>query len=205
MVICCAGIMNPPGVKPVMSADGVEEQWAVNYLGHVQLLNILTPLLRVQPPDRDVRVLLATCPGYLVGQLDTDDLIWTKRSYPKWSPWKLYGATKAALMAYGVEQQRQHAAYKRPDGAPNNVRVYNIDPGFTRTLMMKRWLSLGSILGLLVYLVTWPIWWLCLKSPKSGAQTFLTAAMSPECAQGEGGRLLKECKNHEYVPLVLGS
>ncbi len=40
----------------------------------------------------------------------------------------------------------------------------------------------------------WPIWWLVLKSPEQGAQTFLYAAMEAEFARGEGGVLLKECK-----------
>lgn len=202
MVVCCAGIMAPPGAQKRESIDGVEEQWAVNYLGHFHLLNLLAPLLRAQPPDRDVRVLLATCPSYLLGDLDIDDLIHEKRPYPKWKPWKIYGASKLALMTISLEMQRQFEAYQRRDGAPNNVRLFNVDPGVTRTPGTRRWLTLGSLLGLAAYLVTWPLWWLSLKSPISGAQGFLSAAMSPECGQGEGGKMLKECRNHKYIPSI---
>ncbi|TGZ84892.1 NAD(P)-binding protein [Ascodesmis nigricans] len=211
MVICCAGVMAPPGVEKRLVGDtredasgkgGVEEQWAVNYLGHVHLLELLMPLLRVQPMDRDVRVLLATCPSYLLGELDVNDLLHSARPYPKWAPWRVYGATKLALMTYAVETQRRFHEYKRPDGGKNQVRVFCVDPGVSRTLGTRRWISMGSIPGLLAYLLTWPLWWLILKSPESGAQSFLTAAMSIECARGEGGVMIKECKKHKYVSFL---
>jgi hypothetical protein len=57
---------------------------------------------------------------------------------------------------------------------------------------------MGSLWGLGVYLVMWPIWWLVLKDPQQGAQSFLAAAMSPECGMGEGGKFLRECQNQKY-------
>jgi hypothetical protein len=43
-------------------------------------------------------------------------------------------------------------------------------------------------------LITWPFWWLVLKSPYQGAQSFLFAAMEGELIKTEGGLLVKECR-----------
>lgn len=179
--------------------DGVERHLQLNYLGHWHLLNILQPLLKVQPPDRDVRVLLATCGSHILGELDLNDLEWKERPYPSRAPWKVYGASKLALMSFGIELQRRLNGYKRPDQEVMNARVFNIDPGFTRTPGSRRWLTLGSLWGLLLYVVMWPFWWLVLKSPQMGAQSFLNAAMSPEWVRRgtTGGEFIRECKDEK--------
>jgi len=198
MVICCAGLMAPPYTARTTTKDGIEAHLGINYLAHFHLLNLLAPVMKVQPADRDVRILLATCTSHILGELDLDDLQFLRRMYPMKAPWRSYGAAKLALMIFGVEFQRRLSAYKRPDGEATNVRVFSIDPGLARTPGARRWLSLGTLWGLALYLITWPVWWLVLKSSASAAQTFLTAAMSPECAEGEGGKFLKECKNQPY-------
>lgn len=70
---------------------------------------------------------------------------------------------------------------------------------------MRRWLSWGSLFGLLLYLLFYPLWWLVLKSPIQGAQNFLYAMMEERFARlrqdlnedfkdGEsGGWYIKEC------------
>lgn len=194
MVICCAGIMAPPFGRRVQTKDGIEQMWGVNYLAHFHLVNILTPCLKAQPPDRDVRVVFATCTAYVMGALDLADVEFAQRGYPSKRPWLCYGASKIALMAYAIELQRRLDAYKRPDGLPMNVRTFIVEPGYARSPGMRRWLSMGSIFGLLVYLFTWPFWWLVLKSCTQAAQTFLTAVMSQECGTGPGGRYMRECR-----------
>lgn len=194
LVVCCAGVMAPPFAPRAVTEDGVEVHLGVNYLGHFHLLNILSAVMRAQPPDRDVRVLLATCGSHLLGDLDLSDLQFLRRGYPAAKPWACYGASKTALMVFGGELQRRLDAYQRKDGEKVNVRVFNVDPGLARTPGARRWLSLGSLWGLALYLITWPLWWLVLKSPNAAAQTFLAAAMSQEYTKGEGGRFLKECK-----------
>ena len=194
MVVCCAGLMAPPLAARAETVDGVEEHLGVNYLAHAHLLNIISPVLRAQPADRDVRVLLATCGSHLLGELDVGDLQFTRRGYPSARPWRCYGASKMALMVYAGEFQRRLDAYVRKDGEKVNVRVFNIDPGFARTPGTRRWLSLGSLWGLLIYVIMWPIWWLVLKSPDSAAQSFLAAGMAKKYAGGEGGKMLKECR-----------
>jgi hypothetical protein len=45
----------------------------------------------------------------------------------------------------------------------------------------------------------WPFWWLVLKSPDQGAQTFLYAAMEAQYGRGEGGKFLKECREIRFI------
>ena len=80
-----------------------------------------------------------------------------------------------------------------------NARVIIVDPGWTRTPGMRRYLSFGSLWGLALYLIMWPFWWLVLKSPDQGAQTFLYAAMEAQYGRGEGGKFLKECREIKFM------
>ncbi|QSL65650.1 hypothetical protein MERGE_002963 [Pneumocystis wakefieldiae] len=83
--------------------------------------------------------------------------------------------------------------YKRPDEFPNNVRCYVVDPGFVRSHMTLRFLSFGSLWGLLLYIIMWPLWYIVLKSCKQGAQSLLYCIMSSECGTGQGGKLIVKC------------
>ena len=81
-----------------------------------------------------------------------------------------------------------------------NARVLIVDPGWTRTPGTRRWITGGSLWGLVLYLITWPVWWLILKAPDQGAQSFLYAAMEAKYGRGEeGGWFIKECR--EFEPL----
>ena len=56
MIILCANTMTPRGAAVQISEDGVEANFAVNYLANFHLLSILSPAIRAQPADRDVRI-----------------------------------------------------------------------------------------------------------------------------------------------------
>lgn len=192
-VILCANTITPQASEEVQrTLDGVELNWGVNFLANFHLLSILSPALRAQPPDRDVRVIMGTCSGY-IGAKVADDGRSPERNVGA------YGASKLALMQFAQSLQKHLDAYARPDKQPNNTRVILVDPGWTRTPGMRRWLTAGSLWGLLVYLMTWPIWWLVLKSPEQGAQSFLHASMEAELGRGPGGKLIKECREVDYA------
>lgn len=161
----------------------------VNYLSTFHLLSILSPAIRAQPPDRDVRVLFGTCSSYIGGSIDL-----TATETASKSGSASHARTKLALMVFAQAFQKHLDAYHRPDKQPNNARVLIVDPGFSRTPGMRRWLTGGSLLGLLAYLAVWPLWWLILKSSEQGAQSFLYAAMEAEYGRGQGGKMIKECK-----------
>ncbi|KAL9601079.1 MAG: hypothetical protein Q9219_002789 [cf. Caloplaca sp. 3 TL-2023] len=194
MIILCANTMKPRFTKADYTLDSLESNWGINYLANFHLLGILSPSIRAQPPDRDVRIIIGTCSGYIGGEIKA--LKETRSPMPSK---KEYGTSKLALMAFAQAFQRHLDAYKRPDKQPNNARVILVDPGLTRTPGMRRWLSMGSLWGLLLYLVMWPMWWLTLKSPDMGAQSFLHAAMEAKFGKGLGGRFIKECREQDFL------
>jgi NAD(P)-dependent dehydrogenase (short-subunit alcohol dehydrogenase family) len=217
MVILCANSQRPSGAREALTGDGVGQDWQLNYLANFHLLSILSPALRAQPADRDVRVLIGTCASYMggaypVNSLDDNDIyeITGKKSKkdskaksstpstyknPRHSALgSTYSNSKLSLMAFAQSFQKHLSAYSRPDKQPNNARVLLVDPGWTRTPGMQRFLTFGSLWGLLLYVLLYPVWWTILKSPLQGAQSFLYAAMEAGFATEEGGVLVKECR-----------
>ncbi len=65
MVVLCAATLTPPGKPRVETAEGIEQTWMVNFVANFHLLGILSPALRAQPIDRDVRIVLPTCSAYI--------------------------------------------------------------------------------------------------------------------------------------------
>ena len=178
--------MTPRYGKPQRTFDGLEPCWGVNYLANFHLLSLLSPAIRAQPADRDVRIIFATCAAYIAG--DVNKLMNTKDPLPKR---REYGSSKLALMMFARAFQKHLDVYERPDKAPNNARVVLVDPGLTRTPGMRRWLSMGTLWGLMLYLFSWPLWWLVLKSADQAAQGFLWAAMEEALGRGLGGKFVR--------------
>lgn len=197
MLILCAATLTPPGKARVLTDEGIEENWMVNYLANFHLLSILSPAIRAQPADRDVRILFASCSSYIASPPinDGSEALGVKG----WSPGKAYARSKLALLLFGNAFQKHLDAYKRPDGAPNNARVIFVDPGFSRTPGTRRWLTRGSLWGLGVYVALWQSAWLFLKSAEAGAESFLFAAMEAGLGRGEGGKLVKECREMVFA------
>lgn len=194
MIILCAATLTPPGKKRTQTSEGIEETWMVNYLANFHLLGILSPALRAQPFDRDVRVILPTCSSYISSPPLSEAL-----DKKKWTPGKAYARSKLALMVFGQAFQKHLDAYKRPDELPMNARVIFVDPGYSRTPGMRRWLTRGTMWGLCVYLATYFLPWLFLKSPDMGAQSILYAAMESSLRREPGGKLIKECREVDFA------
>lgn len=193
-VICCAGETIPMGKARQVTIDGVERQIGINYLAHYHLLTLLSPALKVQLPDRDVRIVMATCVSQALGELDMKDPLWLNRRYPTRAPWKLYGTSKLMLAMFAKEFQRRLNSFERKDKAPCNVRINVVNPGIMRTASTRRFLSMGTIWGLLAYFVLFPIFWLFFKSPNQGAQSFLYTLAAPVFQNLDGGNIIQECK-----------
>lgn len=219
LLVLCADEMTPAAVGLKKSKDGAELMMAVNYLANFHLASILSPALRAQPPDRDVRVLVGMCQSYLGGDLGSlavspdlgdgkekkskkSNLSQTSKAPPihpsTFTASKIYYTTKLALLTFSSAFQKHLTVTPRKDGLPPNVRVICVDPGWTRTPGMRRHLSRGSLWGLLFYLIMYPFWWIVLKSPIQGAQGFLFATMEAQLgAQLEAKSdiiLVRECK-----------
>lgn len=192
MVILCAAALTPPGKGRTETAEGVEEMWMVNYLANFHLLGILSPALKAQPFDRDVRVIFTTCSSYIrspplagaqAHALDKKD----------WSPGLAYASSKLALMTFAQAFQKHLDSYKRPDELPMSAKVVMVDPGFSKTPGTRRWMTRGSLWGLLIYLLSYALAWLFLKPPLMAAQSVLFAAFDGSIIRDPGGKLIKEC------------
>lgn len=216
MIVLCANTTTTNSGKVQSTAEGVEANWQINYLANFHLMSILSPALRAQPPDRDVRVIFGSCSSYMGGDLlhitqpETPQASKKKTTVKekkeqgiheptRFSPGNAYATSKYALTTFALTFQKHLSSHKRPDGFPMNTKVFLVDPGLCRTPGTRRWLTWGSLFGLLFYLLTYPFWWLILKSPEMGAQSFLYAAMEERYSRGEGGWLIKECKEREFL------
>lgn len=230
MLILCANTLTPPGSKLMTTEDGLESNWGLNYVANFHLLSILSPAIRAQPPDRDVRIIFGMCASYMGGNLEailpadsteiqTSPSPSKPKSKPKsnenttasappqpqplsLSPSQAYATSKLALLTFAHAFQSHLSAYARPDKQPSNARVLIVDPGWSRTPGMRRYLSFGTLWGLLLYMIVYPFWWLVLKAPERGAQGFLHAAMeagfamglgAPAGGVGDGAVFIKEC------------
>lgn len=196
MIILCAAILTPPGGQRLVTSEGsgVESTWMVNYLANFHLLGILSPAIRAQPFDRDVRVIIPTCSSYIGSPPLTEAL-----GAEGWSPGKAYARSKLAMMVFGQAFQKHLDTYKRPDGLPNNARVVFVDPGWSRTPGTRRWLTRGSLWGLVLYLMLYFWVWLLLKSPAMGVQSILFAALEGQLSLEPGGKLIKECREVDFA------
>lgn len=205
-VILCAGVALPMYTDRRTTADGVELHLGVNYLAPRLLLTLLGPCLRAQPAERDVRVVATTCASHLLAETDLRDMEFQGRGYPSARPWRASGASKLLLMTMLVDQQRRLDAFVRPDGLPCRVNCLLVDPGFARTGSLRRWVSMGTLPGLALYLLTYPLWFVLCKSAEGAAQGVLFASMGPTCSADvhhhddhddddgvRGGELYGEC------------
>ncbi|KAE8361647.1 hypothetical protein BDV27DRAFT_132739 [Aspergillus caelatus] len=218
MIILCGNTAAPSSASRKLTVDGLDEEWQVNYLANFHLLSILSPALRAQPPHRDVRVIFTTCSSYIGAKIDPKQIeaactpdasaprgtkngknVKKAGAGSKKSKTSLFGASKLALMSFAQSFQKHLNAYERPDKMPPCTRVIVVDPGFSRTPGTRRWLTGGSLWGLLLYLITWPLWWLVLKSPQQGAQSILYAAMEARYGRGTGGWMIKECQEVDFA------
>lgn len=198
MIVLGAATLTPPGGKRPETAEGVEETWMVNYLANFHLLGILSPAIKAQPFDRDVRIIFTTCSSYIrspplkgaqAHALDKKD----------WSPAHAYASSKLALMTFGYAFQKHLDSYKRPDQLPMNAKVVFVDPGYSRTPGMRRWMTRGSLLGLLIYMLTYALTWMFLKSPFMSAQSILFAAADGSVIRDPGGKFIKECTGVDFA------
>ena len=197
MIILCAATLTAPGKPRVVTKEGLEETWMVNYLANFHLLSILSPAIRTQPPDRDVRIIFAACSSYIHSPSIGDGSGALK--IKDWTPRNAYAMSKLALMTFGTAFQKHLDAYKRPDGLPMNAKVIFVDPGYSRTPGMRRWLSRGTLWGLGLYLAFWQVAWILLKSAEGGAQSFLYAVMEISLGRGTGGKMIKECLEMQFA------
>ncbi|GIG89488.1 SDR family oxidoreductase [Plantactinospora endophytica] len=167
-----AGIMAPR--RRALTEDGLELQFATNYLGHFALTGHLLPLLRAAGAARVVSV---SSMMSRFGRFDFDNLQGERR----YQGVLAYGLSKLAMLVFARELQRRSTAggwgilsnAAHPGATITNLQVTGPTHG-------GRSLRLNRIRNRLLYLVPW-VW----QEIPAGALPTVYAATSP-AAEGAG-------------------
>ena len=152
------------------SMDGVELQFAVNYLCGFLLTRELLPLLEAAPASRVINV---SSGSHFAGRINWKD-VGMRRGY---FGLKAYDQSKLALVLFTYELARRL-------GSGSTISTYAVDPGLVKTDIASK----GG--GFIVKLV-WRMRTRNGKSPREAAESIAWLAASPE-ASGRTGQYWKE-------------
>jgi NAD(P)-dependent dehydrogenase (short-subunit alcohol dehydrogenase family) len=157
MLINNAGIMNPPYGK---TAQGFEQQFGTNHLGHFALTGLLLGLLNA---TTQARVVTVSSFGHRLGAINFEDLNW-ERGYPRQ---RAYAQSKLANLLFTYELQRKLSA------AGQGTLAVAAHPGWTATNLQQysRYLQLLNPL--------------MAQTTAMGALPTLYAATAPEVRGGD--------------------
>jgi NAD(P)-dependent dehydrogenase (short-subunit alcohol dehydrogenase family) len=158
LLINNAGIMMSPYV---ITADGFENQFATNYIGHFALTGLLLPVLTRTSTSR---VVTLSSLSYKWSEIQFDDLHFQKG----YSRRKAYGQSKRACLMFAFELQRRLSA------AGYHTLSVAAHPGLSKTNLDQYFPSLIRPLGSLF-----------LQSAKNGALPILYAALCTDITGGE--------------------
>ncbi len=151
-------LINNAGVmlsKRVISVDGFEMNFAVNYLASFLLTNLLLDVLKKSAPSRIINVSSA---AHRMAKMDFDDLQSEKRKYRLF---KIYGISKLALMLFSYELNRRLER--------TSVTVNTVHPGVVNTNLGQDQSSFSKGFAKLFF-----------KKPEKGAETSIYLASSQE-------------------------
>ena len=177
-------LVNNAGVdvgKRVVTPDGLELTFAVNYLAPFLLTNLLLDLLKASAPSRVLNVVSGAHRG---GTIDFDDLQ-SERRFGQ----RAYNNSKLALVLFTYELAN------RLQGT--GVTANCVDPGFVKT-------GLGATMPL-GYRIVGALMWPFMSSPEKGAETAVWAAASPDLSQVTGSylkgkrRIETDSKTHDQA------
>ncbi|XP_012813062.1 dehydrogenase/reductase SDR family member on chromosome X isoform X4 [Xenopus tropicalis] len=162
-----AGVMLVPERK---TADGFEEHFGLNYLGHFLLTNLLLKTTKESGTENlNARIITVSSATHYVGELNFDDL----NSSCCYSPHGAYAQSKLALVMFTYYLQRQLSE----DGCYVTANV--VDPGVVNTDLYRNVCWPGR-------LVKWMAARLFFKTAEEGAATSIYASVAPEL-EGIGG------------------
>lgn len=127
-----AGVMAPPNRQT--TGDGLELQFATNYLSHFALTARLLPLLMAAPAPRVVPLASIAARN---GRIDFANL----QSERDYKPMTSYSQTKLACLMFGFELQR------RSDANGWSIASITAHPGISRTELVNNGMGEASIAG----------------------------------------------------------
>ena len=173
-------LINNAGVnlsKCVLTEDGIETTFAVNYLAQYLLSNLLLDVLQASSPARIVNV----ASSVLAKNIDFENLNGEKH----YRQLNAYGQSKRAVILFTYELSR------RIEGTV--VTVNCLHPGYVKTNMIKNFRKFVKYF--------YPLIGLFMKKPKKGAKTSIYLASSSE-VEGVSGKYFKKRKEVESMKAV---
>ncbi|XP_068146809.1 retinol dehydrogenase 13 [Drosophila tropicalis] len=173
-----AGVMRCP---KTLTKDGFEIQLGVNHMGHFLLTNLLLDVLKKSAPSR---IVVVSSLAHTRGAINVDDLN-SEKSYDEGLA---YSQSKLANVLFTRELA------KRLEGT--GVTVNALHPGVVDTELARNWKFFQT--NFVKYFLK-PMLWPLLKTPKSGAQTSLYAALDPDLVN-VSGQYFSDCKPKEVAP-----
>jgi NAD(P)-dependent dehydrogenase (short-subunit alcohol dehydrogenase family) len=145
-----------------ITADGMEETFAVNHAAPFLLTHLLLDPLRAGAPSRVVTVSSLAHKG---GSINLADLAYETQ----WSSFRAYADSKLANILFTRELARRLAG--------TGVTTYAVHPGMVRTALFRENWFFGRIYKVVPFMT----------SPAAGARTTVWAATDPGLAAESGG------------------
>ncbi|OBK45391.1 SDR family oxidoreductase [Mycobacterium sp. 1081908.1] len=155
-----AGVVMP---QRVLTADGYETTFQVNYLAQFYLTQLLLHALEKSAQGRVVNLSSSV---YRAGKFDPDNL----QSERRFSTIRTYAASKLCVLLFTIELAQRLR--------PTRVTANAAHPGIVRTPMMRG--TEGVFRAISVAALPFS------RSPEKGAATSLFLAGSPDAAQASG-------------------
>ncbi|ALC48688.1 CG3842 [Drosophila busckii] len=177
LLINNAGVMACPRS---LTADGFEQQFGVNHLGHFLLTNLLLDRLKHSAPSR---IVVVSSAAHLFGRINREDLM-SERKYSKF-----FGAYSQSKLA-NILFTRKLAELLQG----SNVTVNCCHPGVVRTELNRHFAGPNWAKSALKFVSLFVF-----KTPRAGAQTSLRLALDPglECSTGN---YYADCLRFPLVP-----
>ncbi|EDX01004.1 retinol dehydrogenase 12 [Drosophila yakuba] len=172
-----AGIMACPRT---LTADGYEQQFGVNHLGHFLLTNLLLDRLKHSSPSR---IVVVSSAAHLFGRINREDLM-SEKNYGKF-----FGAYSQSKLANILFTRKLSTILK-----DTGVTVNCCHPGVVRTELNRHFAGPGWMKSVLQ---TGSLYFF--KTPKAGAQTSLRLALDPKLEHSTGG-YYSDCMWWPLVP-----
>jgi NAD(P)-dependent dehydrogenase (short-subunit alcohol dehydrogenase family) len=166
MLMCVAGLMMPDGLQK--TKEGVEMQFAVNYLGHFVLTANLFSLLR---KSEDPRIVTFSSIADRPDRFDLDDATAAKHYSGSIS----YALSKLCCLMFAVELA------KRSEENGWGVSAFGVHPGLAKTQLFNR--SHGFTMSMLQ--IIFFIFPFIRQSATHAALPALFAATSPKAVSGK--------------------
>ena len=172
-------LINNAGVnlhKQILTEDGIETTFAVNYLAQYMLCNLLFDTLKKSAPSRIINV----ASSVQAKSIDFDDLFGNNH----YRQLKAYSQSKLAVVLFTYEFARKIKG--------TGVSVNCLHPGYVKTKMIRNFRPFVKYFYHLVGLF--------MLTPKKGAKTSIYLASSPEI-DGISGKYFKRKKEVESVKI----